>query len=295
MGEQYVGIDLHRRRSVIVRMTPAGEVLQTIRVDNGPVALSLELSKAGPDPEAVLEATYGWYWAADLLQACGARVHLAIRWGSRCSATSGSRPTPATRSTWPNCCACTDSARPGLMAAGQHLDRLGQPRIPPHRPVVMPVGADQIGQHSRIPAIRLGPRDGGALPVAAGRQRIDRDHLVAGRHQCPHQQPPVGLDPDHHLGRVAGMAGDELVQPGHPGHPSAIRSRASTVPSAAITHTSWWRSAQSIPTNNTASSLVSSPLLAWRETAATQWSSARARHVIPPAVCLLAWPAGARS
>jgi transposase len=25
----------------------------------------------------VLEATYGWYWAADLLQACGATVHLA--------------------------------------------------------------------------------------------------------------------------------------------------------------------------------------------------------------------------
>jgi transposase len=25
----------------------------------------------------VLEATYGWYWAADLLQACGAQVHLA--------------------------------------------------------------------------------------------------------------------------------------------------------------------------------------------------------------------------
>jgi transposase len=77
MGEQYVGIDLHRRRSVIVRMTAAGEVLQTVRVDNDPVALSLELAKAGPDPEVVLEATYGWYWAADLLQACGARVHLA--------------------------------------------------------------------------------------------------------------------------------------------------------------------------------------------------------------------------
>jgi transposase len=77
MGEQYVGIDLHRRRSVIVRMTPEGEVLQTVRVDNDPVALSLELAKAGPDPEVVLEATYGWYWAADLLQACGAHVHLA--------------------------------------------------------------------------------------------------------------------------------------------------------------------------------------------------------------------------
>jgi hypothetical protein len=60
MAEQYVGIDLYRRRSVIVRMTPAGEVLQTVRVDNDPVALSLELAKAGPDPEVVLEATYGW-------------------------------------------------------------------------------------------------------------------------------------------------------------------------------------------------------------------------------------------
>ena len=77
MGEQYVGIDLHRRRSVIARMTPEGEVLEIVRVGNDPVALSLALAKAGPDPEVVLEATYGWYWAADLLQACGARVHLA--------------------------------------------------------------------------------------------------------------------------------------------------------------------------------------------------------------------------
>jgi transposase len=77
MAEQDVGIDLHRRRWVIVRMTSAGEVLQTVRVDNDPVALSLELAKAGPDPEVVLEATYGRYWAADLLEACGARVHLA--------------------------------------------------------------------------------------------------------------------------------------------------------------------------------------------------------------------------
>jgi transposase len=72
-----VGIDLRRRRSVIVPMTGEGEVLETVRVDNDPVALSLALAKAGSDPEVVLEATYGWYWAADLLQACGARVHLA--------------------------------------------------------------------------------------------------------------------------------------------------------------------------------------------------------------------------
>src|SRR6201986_1569182 len=76
-GRQYVGIDLHRRRSVIVRMTPEGEQLGWVRIDNDPVALGLELAKAGPDPEVVLEATYGWYWAVDALQAAGARVHLA--------------------------------------------------------------------------------------------------------------------------------------------------------------------------------------------------------------------------
>jgi len=77
MAVQYVGIDLHRRRSVIVRMTDAGEILEDVRIDNDPVALSCAIEKAGPDPEVVLEACYGWYWAADVLQACGARVHLA--------------------------------------------------------------------------------------------------------------------------------------------------------------------------------------------------------------------------
>ncbi len=76
-GRQYVGVDLHRRRSVIVRMTPDGEQLGWVRIDNDPVALGLELAKAGPDPEVVLEATYGWYWAVDVLQAAGATVHLA--------------------------------------------------------------------------------------------------------------------------------------------------------------------------------------------------------------------------
>ena len=84
---QYVGIDLHRRRSVIVRMTPEGEKLDVVRIENDPVAMALELAKAGPDPEVILEATYGWYWASDLLQANGATVHLAHplgnNWGHR--------------------------------------------------------------------------------------------------------------------------------------------------------------------------------------------------------------------
>jgi len=76
-GTQVVGIDLHRRRSVIVRQSEAGEQLSVVRIVNDPVALSLELEKAGPNPEVVLEATYGWYWAVDVLQAAGAHVHLA--------------------------------------------------------------------------------------------------------------------------------------------------------------------------------------------------------------------------
>jgi transposase len=77
MASQYVGIDLHRRRSVIVRQTPDGEVIDTVRIDNDPVALACEIAKAGEHPEVVIEATYGWYWAADVLEASGATVHLA--------------------------------------------------------------------------------------------------------------------------------------------------------------------------------------------------------------------------
>jgi transposase len=76
-GRQFVGIDLHRQRSVIVRQSESGEQLSAVRIVNDPVALRLELERAGSDPEVVLEATYGWYWAVDVLQACGARVHLA--------------------------------------------------------------------------------------------------------------------------------------------------------------------------------------------------------------------------
>ena len=78
MGEQqYVGIDLHRRRSVIVRMDAQGERLSTVRIDNDPLTLAAEIAKAGPDPEVVMEATYSWYWAADVIAECGARLHLA--------------------------------------------------------------------------------------------------------------------------------------------------------------------------------------------------------------------------
>jgi transposase len=84
---QYVGIDLHRRRSVIVRRTVEGETLETVQIDNSAAALAAELAKAGEHPEVILEACYGWYWAADVAAECGATVHLAHplgnNWGHR--------------------------------------------------------------------------------------------------------------------------------------------------------------------------------------------------------------------
>jgi transposase len=76
-GRQIVGLDLHRRRSVLVRMTEAGEVLETTRISNDPEYLRRAMERAGEQPEVVLEACYGWYWAADTLAELGASVHLA--------------------------------------------------------------------------------------------------------------------------------------------------------------------------------------------------------------------------
>jgi hypothetical protein len=77
VGQQYVGIDLHRRRSVIVRTTATGEVLEAAQIVNHADRLTEVIARAGENPEVVLESTYGWYWAVDALQAAGASVHLA--------------------------------------------------------------------------------------------------------------------------------------------------------------------------------------------------------------------------
>src|SRR3954454_15615161 len=48
---EYVGIDLHRRRSVIVRKNADGEVLGKVRIENSPLALAEAVAAAGPEPE----------------------------------------------------------------------------------------------------------------------------------------------------------------------------------------------------------------------------------------------------
>lgn len=88
---RYVPIDLHRHRSVVMQMTAEGEVLGWTRLANDPEALVAEVLKDCPadEVEVAIEATYGWYWAVDALQAAEVNVHLAAP--SRLSAFEGRR------------------------------------------------------------------------------------------------------------------------------------------------------------------------------------------------------------
>ena len=73
----YVGIDLHRHRSVVVVLNEDGDRVWWSRIDNTPANLAREITAAGPDAEVAMEATWGWYWAADVIAECGVRLHLA--------------------------------------------------------------------------------------------------------------------------------------------------------------------------------------------------------------------------
>jgi transposase len=84
---QYVAVDLHLHRSLIVRENEAGEKVGVTRIDNSPLALAEALRDAGEHPEVAIEAAYGWYWAVDTLEELGAVVHLVnpsgLNWEDR--------------------------------------------------------------------------------------------------------------------------------------------------------------------------------------------------------------------
>ncbi|GAA4709149.1 hypothetical protein GCM10023215_58330 [Pseudonocardia yuanmonensis] len=77
-GRQFVGMDLHRRRSVLVRMTEAGERLETVRISIDREYLQRVMARAGEAPEVVLEATYGWYWMGLALSAGRNKSNLGV-------------------------------------------------------------------------------------------------------------------------------------------------------------------------------------------------------------------------
>jgi hypothetical protein len=57
---QYVAVDLHAARPMIVRENHAGEEVGVVRIDNSAMELARALADAGPNPEVAI----GWRWPA---------------------------------------------------------------------------------------------------------------------------------------------------------------------------------------------------------------------------------------
>src|SRR3954447_3289210 len=83
VARQFVGVDLHLRRSVIARIDDRGREVECVRIDNDRAVLVREVAKAGEGAPVAIEATYGWYWAVDALRDAGFDVHLAHPYGMR--------------------------------------------------------------------------------------------------------------------------------------------------------------------------------------------------------------------
>ena len=73
-----------------------------------------------------------------------------------------------------------------LVCPGEDLDRFGRRAVAGDRAVVVPVGADQIGQQLGIGGIGFGPRDVVTVAVVGHRQRVDPIHLITRGGQRPH-------------------------------------------------------------------------------------------------------------
>ena len=129
---QYVGIDLHRRCSVIVRMSEDGQVLGVDQVVNDPVELSMAVAKGGPDPEVALESTYGCIGRSTYSRPTARRCIWCTRSG--CTGTPGaSRTTSATRPSWPTGCAAAICPRPTSPHPQRELRELVRYRGEAHR------------------------------------------------------------------------------------------------------------------------------------------------------------------
>ena len=58
-GRQIVGMDLHRRRSVLVRMTETGQHLETVRISNDPEYLAQVMARRRPVGHRLVEVDCG--------------------------------------------------------------------------------------------------------------------------------------------------------------------------------------------------------------------------------------------
>jgi transposase len=74
----YLGVDLHRKRSVVTGLAEDGTVLFSRRIASRPEDFRRVFGELEPwSISVVFEATYGWHWFADLLTDAGIEAHMA--------------------------------------------------------------------------------------------------------------------------------------------------------------------------------------------------------------------------
>ena len=179
-GRQVVGMDLHRRRSVLVRMTMDGRRLETARIENSPAALRGVLARCGQRPLVVLEATYGWYWAADVLEQAGRR------WAG--AAGPGRRP----RACLP-CASVAPGRRARCRVCFRQVAEAGLPGG--FLPAGDAVGHPEVSPWPASMRFATGCSASGEPPPTAGTARSGRAPQ-ASRSTRPGRQRVLGFPPD---------------------------------------------------------------------------------------------------
>jgi Transposase len=156
-GMRWVGIDLHRSRSQIAVLDDRGRELLSRRIINDPEAFLELLGEIDGESRIALEATHGWEWLADRLEAAGYELPLAHPLRTKAIASArvkndavDARPPAAHR-----------AAARGLHRAAPAA-RAARPTAPPRR-----AHADALGAQGR------GPGD----PGQAGREASLQRHV----------------------------------------------------------------------------------------------------------------------
>jgi len=74
----YLGVDLHRKRSVVTALAEDGTVILSRRIASRPEDFQRVFGELEPRSLSVtFEATYGWSWFADLLADAGIEAVVA--------------------------------------------------------------------------------------------------------------------------------------------------------------------------------------------------------------------------
>jgi hypothetical protein len=180
----YVGVDLHRKRSHVVALDPAGEVVLSRRIGNAPGEFLRIFGELEPQPiEVAFEATYGWSWFADLLADAGIPAHMAHPLATKAISAARVTNDAVDAKTLAHLLRTQPAGRgldrptggPGGPPAGPHPRWAGPHALP--RPIPTSCAAGRPGRHPRADH----PVRPGRAPLAGRTPAVGRCPWSAGR------------------------------------------------------------------------------------------------------------------